>query len=172
MYEELDPQRAPNTKVNRNDEQPLGFNRDLATKIRKKRRRWQRYMETRNESDRREYVKIRNQVRQLSRKMKRQVEMNIAKEAKSNNKRFWKYVNKKTTVRQGIPDLQVPNSNAEDNSITTTDEEKAGVLSDYFASVFTREDVRHIPRIQTRQVEEFLTQVTFTPQMVSDKIDN
>ena len=46
----------------------------------------------------------------------------------------------KTKVKTGISDLD-----KEDGTRTKNDEEKANVLNDFFASVFTREDLSHVP---------------------------
>ena len=58
----------------------------------------------------------------------------ISSEVKTHPKKFWSYVRQKTTIRQAIPALIKPNG-----MLTDTDDEKAEVLSNFFASVFTDE---------------------------------
>jgi hypothetical protein len=53
-------------------------------KIKKKRRCWQRYMETRDGKKYQEYVRARNQVKGLVRKAKLEMENSIARNAKEN----------------------------------------------------------------------------------------
>ena len=62
-------------------------------KIRKKHRCWQRYMESRDAEKYREYCKIRNNVKKVVKKMQRDREKVIAKQAKCNPKAFWAYAN-------------------------------------------------------------------------------
>ena len=61
-------------------------------------------------------------------------------EVKTNPKKFWSYVRQKTTIREAIPALIKPN-----DMLTDTDDERAEVLSNFFASVFTDE-----PRVTGR----------------------
>ena len=44
------------------------------------------------------------------------------------------------------------------------------MLNDYFASVFTREDLSSIPSLYTPQVVDLLTDIEFTPQDVYTKL--
>ena len=60
------------------------------------------------------------------------------KEVKINPKKFWSYVRQKTTIGEAIPALLKPNG-----KLTDTDDEKAEVLSNFFASVFTDEPPRN-----------------------------
>ena len=55
-------------------------------------------------------------------------EKEVAKNAKTNSKTFWRYINSKTKLRACIPDL-----------FKTPDYEKAGVIGMYFSSVFVNE---------------------------------
>ena len=72
--------------------------------------------------------------------MKRNFERSIAKEAKTNPKAFYNYVNGNLKTRTGITNLETSNGK------TTSDKEKAEALNRYFVSVFTREDISYIPR--------------------------
>jgi hypothetical protein len=73
------------------------------------------------------------------------MEKSIAKEAKSNPKKFWRYANSKAKVRSYIPNLS-KSGNPEADDLTTSDIEKTEVLAEQFASVYTRED--HLPPLQ------------------------
>ena len=54
--------------INKGKSFEIPVDRDTIQKSRKKNRMWQRYMETRDTSKYREYTKLRNQVRRLTRK--------------------------------------------------------------------------------------------------------
>ena len=52
-------------------------------------------METRSGDKYKEYRRLSNQVKNLTKKAKKKMEREIAKESKTNPKKFWQYVNKK-----------------------------------------------------------------------------
>ena len=72
-------------------------------------------------------------------------EKNIARNIKTDNKAFWKYVQSKTKVKGSIEGLE-----NENGDIVTDNREKANVLNDYFSSVFTKENLEEIPEIPQR----------------------
>ena len=90
-----------------------------------KHRSWQRYLETKSGEKYIEYRRLSNQVKKSTKKAKRNAEREIAKEAKTNPKKFWKCVSKKTKIRQGIPDLVYEDPEGNEHS-TGTDGEKGG----------------------------------------------
>ena len=51
------------------------------------------------------YRKLKNQIRRLTRQGKKLFEKNIARQAKSNPKSFWRYTQSKLKTKVGIPDL-------------------------------------------------------------------
>ena len=46
-----------------------------------------------------DYCKTRNQVRSLTRQIQKEYENNLAKQAKNNPKRIWKYMNSKSKIK-------------------------------------------------------------------------
>ena len=64
-------------------------------------------METKNEKHYAEYCRVRNQVRAVTRKLQKQYELKLAKDAKSNPKAVWKYINSKTKIRECVSDLNI-----------------------------------------------------------------
>lgn len=109
----------------------------VVRKIKKKHRCWQRFMETRDGTKHKEYAKMRNQVKGLVRKAKREMEKDIAKQAKTDPKKFWQYANAKRKTKSGISDLKYKEGDEE--KIAEEDTTKANVLADFFSSVFTIE---------------------------------
>ena len=83
-----------------------------------------------------------NQARRATRQAVQNLEKTIAKEIKTNPKHFLKYANAKTKVRVGIAVLQ---TGAQD-SLATTDTDKAEVLSEFFGNIFSVEDVTTFQR--------------------------
>jgi len=66
------------------------------------------------------------------RKAKAQLELNLARDAKNNKKGFSRYVSRKKMFKESVPPLM-----SETGKLVTADEEKAEVLHNIFASVFT-----------------------------------
>ncbi|KFO76697.1 hypothetical protein N303_06718, partial [Cuculus canorus] len=66
------------------------------------------------------------------RKTKAQMELILARETRDNKEGFYRYVNQKMKVRESVPKLMVENGD-----LVSTDEEKAEVLNNVFASVLT-----------------------------------
>ena len=55
----------------------------------------------------------------------------ISAECKSNPKRFWQYINKKTTSKTCVGDLKWTDENGK-NLLAETDSDKAEALQDFF----------------------------------------
>ena len=66
------------------------------------------------------------------RKAKAQMELNLARDVKNNMEGFYRYTGQKRQVKDSVPPLL--NKQVE---LATADIEKAEVLSEFFASVFT-----------------------------------
>ena len=94
-------------------------------------------MDTRNNKKYLEFKKVRNQVKSLVKKVKHNMEKDIAKNAKTNPKKFWQYANSKRKTKSGIAELKYKNDKGE-KSITECDKDKANVLANFFSSVFTK----------------------------------
>ena len=131
------------------------FDEKVIRKIKKKHRAWQRYLETRSGQKFIEYRRLSNQVKSLTTKAKKDLEKKIAKESKTNPKKFWNYVSRKSKVKQGIPDLVYEDEDSNEKS-TTSDKEKAEVLSNFFSSVFTHEDLQDIPTPDKKSFRNWL----------------
>ena len=154
-------------KTSNRPTKPLWLNDKAMTALKKKRSSFQRYLLTRDGKDYQQYAKLRNQAKWITRKAKRDYEKHVAKQAKSNPKAFFKYANSKLKTRGGIADLR-----KEDGTTTTTDQEKAEVLNQFFASVFTREDQSHIPDFTPGTTTNLLDNIDITEAKVFKRLSN
>ncbi len=102
------------------------------------------------------------------RKSKRNVELKLAKNIKSDSKSFYAYVRSKQNVRDKVGHLE---DNAGD--IITEGVLMAEELNMHFSSVFTREDTSSLPETKFKGSEgERLGQLVVTPEVVASKIKN
>ena len=74
--------------------------------------------------------------------------MKLSKPDKENPKVFWRYYKSKTTIKQGIGELNTDYTDSKSQS-TTKDEEKANIFASYFSSVFNTEQPGYIPTMPT-----------------------
>ena len=100
------------------------------------------------------------------------LDKNVAKQAKSNPKKVWQFINNKTRTRPNIPvpfvDKDTPTSS---NVTTSLDKEKANVLNQYFVSVFTKEDALYDKVILDR-TECKMIDIDINEEMVKKKLLN
>ena len=83
----------------------------------------------------------------------KQKEGEISKNAKTNNKAFWKYTNSKTKIISSIASVHSDPLD-EDSMLVDKNSEKANIFNQYFASVYTVEPTGNIPTIPLKQVEK------------------
>ena len=107
-------------------------------------------------------AKSRNKLRALTRKLRKEIERNLAKQTKKNPKVFWRYYKSKTTIKQGIGKLNIDSK----SQTTTKDEEKANIFADYFSSVFTTEHPGYIPTMPTVNNKTEMDKLTITENTI------
>ena len=153
----------------------MSLDRKTVSKIKRKNKIWGRIRKgLASEEESLNYKRIRNQVRKLTRKAKILLERNVAKNAKSNPKHFWRYTQSKLKTRAGIPDLVKPNTGdgntSDKQNFTQNDKEKANVFVDYFSSVFTEEQENdELPHFVTRNFESELNLIDIDEKVVLKK---
>ncbi|KFQ67578.1 hypothetical protein N335_10393, partial [Phaethon lepturus] len=76
------------------------------------------------------------------RRAKVQLELNLTRDAKNKKKGFCRYVSQKRKVKESVTPLM-----SKTGKLVTTNEEKAKVLNDFFASVFTGNLSSHTSRV-------------------------
>ena len=162
-----------NKRKRKNENLPM--NRKLWSKIKRKQRLWEtmknmkqgttpsqdRYAEVELE-----YRRLNNQVRRETRNAVKKKEQEIARNSKSNPKVFWKYVQSKTSTKAKIGELF---RDEEKTLKTTTDKEKADVLSDYFSSTFITETLGATPNVDRKDVPR-LGRPMFTKERIREII--
>ena len=90
-------------------------------------------------------------------------ENKIASEVKTNPKQFWKYINKRTKSKGKIVDLL-----NEKGDLISDDLQKAEILNNQFASVFTKENLSIIPEPQNmNETENILEDIVIETEAIS-----
>ena len=106
---------------------PQWMNKSAFCTIKKKRKMWLKYQSTLLPIDYIEYARCRNASTQAVRGAKYNFEMGLINDLSVNPKRFWKYVQSKTKVKQSVASINKP-----DGTITVDDIEIASVLNNFF----------------------------------------
>jgi hypothetical protein len=145
IQDKYTPKRKPRAATDRKGKTNIDLN--TLKVIRKKHRCWSRFIETRDGERYKEYCKLRNKVKSLTRKAVKNKEIEIAKDVKNNPKKFWQYTKSKTKTRIGISDLIMNKENGVE-TLTNNDKDKANTLSDFFSSVFTTETTDNYPSLE------------------------
>ncbi|GAB0180799.1 mitochondrial enolase superfamily member 1 [Grus japonensis] len=126
-----------------------------------------------------EYRETVRAARKQVRKAKALIEINLARDVKDNNKRFYRYVSEKRRMRENVGPLR-----NETGHLVTQDMEKAEVLNDFFASVFTGKCLSHtaqvaegrdwenaeLPTVGEDQVREYLRNLKVHKSMGPDEM--
>ena len=148
------------------------MDRKALSKIKRKYRLWENYIKTGDGRKYLEYCRVRNQVRAITRKVQKELEKKVAKEAKSNPKRFWQFVNNKTKSRPTIPDLVLSDDDVDeegklkkDAKFTTNDQGKANRFNEFFSSVFNSKTDESDTRLPLK-TEEKLMNIVITNDKV------
>ncbi|CAG2252905.1 unnamed protein product [Mytilus edulis] len=93
-------------------------------------RKSEKSIATKDPSIRLEYNKVRNQVKTMTNKLKREHEKKLSTNAKKNPKAIWKYIKSKSKTRSGIGEL-LTDQNDETSRKTDDDKEKAEILATF-----------------------------------------
>ena len=157
----------PSRNVNTNQIKKKQLEKELRTIIRKKHRVWQRYRESSylDENILTEYHRLRNKVRRATRYYQKCKEKEVGDNAKTNPKKFWKYINRRTKTTTGTADLEGPG-----NKLINDDKEKAEILANFFSSVLTKENMDNVPTISGSRIEDDLTDYEVKVEEVRQKL--
>ena len=161
----------PKSKTHKNARKttPTWMNKKNLRLIKKKYKLYKRFLSTNAGRDYQKYIETRNECKREVKKSKRQHEKKIVNNIKSNPKQFWKYVQNKLKSTSGISPLD-----KKDGEKAISDEDKANVLNDFFASVFTKENFNDFPHVEAGVYSNgiTLTDIRVTQESVKQKLLN
>ena len=163
IFQDLVDKHVPTYK--QREKKSLYSNSEVFSLKKHKNRLWKRYLSTRCPVDLSNFKLANNQLRSLTRNLKKNYESQLIQNIKSKPKAFWQYVNSRVKTRPGITELL-----RSDGSIASSDVEMATMFNDYFSSVFTREDTSSFPVTDTTSTPLISDSIEFTPEIVNNKI--
>ena len=146
------------------------LSKEAFRKIRHKQNMWRVYKHTGTDQDYVVYKEALNAATNEVGKSKRNSELKLAQNIKSDSKSFYAYVRSKQNVRDKVGPLEDNAGDKITEGILMAEE-----LNMHFSSVFTREDTSSLPVPETKfngSEEERLGQLIVTPEVVASKINN
>ena len=166
-YMQIRSQCIPQKNVgSKRHSQPRWFKNDIAKKIQERQRAYKYSKLYPTE----ENIKIHKQqcrnVTKAIRRAKLDNEQRVANAAKANPKVFYAHVNSRKPIKSSIGPLKDSQGN-----VISCDEGMAELLNEYFASVYTEEDLQGMPTVPARyQGNEPLEKINLTVERVKDKL--
>ena len=133
---ELYERFTPLSKRSRSRQQPPWFDRELKSKIKERKRLWDRFKLTKCSSDYTAYKVCRNVCSDLKRFKRISYERSLANSSTTAPKKLFAYLRRNTKTCNGIPPL----INPDNGCIFESDEDIASILSSQYSSVFVVED--------------------------------
>ena len=164
LVKEAEEKSVPK-KRRRVGSRPLWMQQNVMRIIRKKKRLWKTYKESKDYKEYLAYKKVEREVRAIVRKAKRKLERKIAKEARRKPKQFYSYIKSKTSNRQSVGPIK-----DDTGEIVSDNKSMAGILNGFFTSVFTKETFP-IPEPNIKDFDSELSNVHFSPEIVNQKMN-
>ena len=155
-------------KLRRNNSKPLWMQRNVMRVLRKKKRLWKQYTESKEYQSYLAYKNVQRTANSIVRKAKKTFERKLASDRKKNPKAFYSYISNRCKVQPKVGPLK-----DENGQVQTDDSQQAQILNNQFVSAFTREDLSSIPtptQVFNPEMGNPLKMVNITPKMVDDKI--
>ena len=153
------PMRKSKEKI-----EPKWMNNQIRKQIAKKKASWAKWKKSKREMDKREYKQIERETKKMIRNSKNRLERDIAKDAKTNPKRYFSYLNSGKKVKTKVGPL----INAQKEYVIDP-KQQANILNDFYSSVFTR-SVDEVP-VKEKMCEEELSDIEITAERVKSVID-
>ena len=119
--------------------------------VKEKHKADKKYRKLRTTESKDDYNRAKQKAIYATKKARTYFETRIANNIKENPKEFYSYVNNKTTARSEIAVLR-----NRDGELAILPHEKADMLNNYFASVFTKEDTANIPEPEPQVLQSRL----------------
>ena len=121
---------------------PQWMTNDIKLLINKKKKAYTNYKRSKSDADFIRYVTAKRYCEKVIRKSKRNLEINISQQAKTNPKKFYQYIRSKKTIKDKIGPIRDV-----DNKLVSDCKNMAKILNSFFQSVFITEDISSLPNV-------------------------
>ncbi|GAB0180267.1 mitochondrial enolase superfamily member 1 [Grus japonensis] len=152
-------------KSSKNTKSPPWMNKELLGKVKQKKEAYRGWKQGQVAQE--EYRETIRAARDQVRKAKALIEISLARDVKDNKKSFYRYVSDKRRMRENVGPLW-----NEMGDLVTEDMEKAEVLNDFFASVFTGKSLSHTAQVAEGRDWENAEQPTVGEDQVREYLRN
>ena len=154
-YDKITTDCTPTVKKRKS--YPVPLDEEIRKKIDEKDKMSRKLLELKKQKKHGEYdklwkdfCKVRNKVRSLTRAARKEFEQKIAKESKDNPKKVYAYINSKVKTRQGVGDICTDPEDPK-SKVTDNDQEKANIFSKFFSSVQV-EEKGEVPSLERKNI--------------------
>jgi hypothetical protein len=134
--------------------------------IKEKKKRWTKYLYCKSDINYERYKIARNNVIYELRTAKYHYEQDLANKIKTDSKLFWKYVKSKTKTKSVLNKMEMPSGD-----YTSTNQEVADILNNYFSSVFEIEGNEELPDFPHRNFDSELNNILISDKDIEQAID-
>ena len=125
---------------------PKWWNKEIAECLRVKREAHNRLKLFSNSEDHTRFIELRRRAKRLIKDSKRATECHVANQSKTNPKEFYNFIREKRMSTSSIGPII-----NENGDFTNNEEQICSILNNFFASVFTKEDLSNIPMVPAVQ---------------------
>ncbi len=154
-------------KINcRNKKRPIWMKRKVSKMIKARNRAWTRFRDRPSYENQIKYKEKRNIVTNEIRKAKSDFEIKLAENIREDPKTFYAYARSKSKAKVGIGPLKGQ------DEMVVDEEGMANLLNNYFATVFTKEDINTIPEINKNLAENEIIDIEITEERVQKAVDS
>ena len=137
-------------KITQKGGYPKWITKGIKRKINKRNYLWKKFRNYATYENESKYKTSRNQVTASIRKAKREFELKIAQQIQEDPKAFYSYVRSKSKTKVKVGPLK-----DQDGNVVSDSKGMSTIFSDYFSTVFTKEDVSNMPIVrQHARVDE------------------
>ena len=123
---------------------PQWMTNEIKLLINRKKKAYTIYKRSKSDEDFNRYVAVKRHCEKQIRKSKRNLEISISQQAKTNPKKFYQYIRSKKTIKDQIGPIKDVN-----NELVSDCKNMTKILNTFFQSVFIREDISSLPNIDS-----------------------